>query len=121
MILSSLPPEDQPPESIGPLDISLQRQLEYSTNQRFFEACGGPLQALLMTCRWYISAVSGLNLVIHCPDAQKNWRVLNQITVLADCLAGFHPRARIRVHPPEGSGDPFVMRVEERLEYRDLA
>lgn len=121
MALSSLPPEDQRPPSLAPADISLQRQLECSANRLFFEACNGPLQALLMNCRWYISTVDGLSLIIHCADAPKNRRVLDQIIVLADCLAKLHPRGRIQVHPPIGMGAPFVMRVEERLEYRDRA
>lgn len=114
-----LPPEDRPPEMPTDLDVGLRRQLELSTSQHFFEACDGPTQSLLMECGWTISVAEVLMLVIHCPDAIKNWRVLGHIAAIAEPLAQFSPRAKIRVYPPLGTGAPFDMRVDERSEYRD--
>lgn len=115
----SLPPEDLPPEVTTDWDAGLRRQLELTTSQHFFEACDGPTQSLLMECGWTINVAEALTLVIHCPDALKNWRVLSHIVAIADPLAQFSPRAKIRVYPPLGTGAPFDMRVNERSEYRD--
>lgn len=111
-----LPPEDQPPTAPTDEDANLRRHLEISTGKYFFEACDGTTQALLMTCGWAMSVAEGLMLVIHCPDAPTNWRVLNQIRTIADILARFNPNAKIRVYPPLGQGGPFDMRVNERSE-----
>ncbi|NJN20831.1 MAG: hypothetical protein HC812_06115, partial [Leptolyngbya sp. RL_3_1] len=59
-----------------------------------------------------------LMLVIYCPDALNNWRVLGQMAAIAETLAQFSPRAKIRVHPPSGMGAPFDMRVNERSAYQ---
>lgn len=117
--MTSRPPEDLPPESPTELDVSLQRQLELSTSKLFFEACDGSTQALLMTCGWTITVAEVLMLVIHCPDAMTNWRVLHRIAAIAEYLAKFSSQAKIRVYPPMGTGGPFDMRVNERSEYRD--
>ncbi|MEL6399185.1 MAG: hypothetical protein AAFO87_16400 [Cyanobacteria bacterium J06607_6] len=116
---STLPPEDQPPVAITDVDAALRRQLELSTRKHFFEACDGPTQSLLMECQWVISLSEVLMLVIHCPDATVNWRVLNRIATIAATVAQFSPLAKIRVCPPMGQGGPFDMRVDERSEYRD--
>lgn len=115
----SLPSDDQPPAVATNFDISLRRQLEVSASKHFFEACDGPTQSLLMNCRWTISAGDVLLLKIYCADQLTNWRVLNHLPEIAVPLAQFGPHAKIRVHPPSGTGDPFVMRVDERSEYRD--
>ncbi|MEM6521673.1 MAG: hypothetical protein AAF722_20350 [Cyanobacteria bacterium P01_C01_bin.70] len=116
----ALPPEDRPADSPGDRDALLRRQLELSTQAHFFEACNGSIQSLLMECRrWDISLAKGLLLIIHCPDAMTNWRVLNRIAAIAAVLAQFSAPAKIRVYPPKGQGDPFDMRVDERSEYRD--
>lgn len=119
MILSSLSPEDQPPEAITDLDAGLRRQLELSTSKHFFEACDGLTQSLLMECRWTIHAAEVLMLIIHCPDRLSNWRVLNNLPEIAYPLAHLSSHAKIRVYPPRGTGGPFDMRVDERSEYRD--
>ena len=117
--MTSLPPQDLPPESLTDLDTSLRRQLELSTTKHFFEACDGSIQSLLMECGWTISVAEVLMLVIHCPDITTNWRVLNRITAISEPLAQFSPLAKIRVYPPMGTGGPFDMRVDERSEYHE--
>lgn len=119
MTLSSLPPEDLPPQTLTKADAALRRQLELSTRQHFFRACDPPAQSLLMESGWTICIVEVLTLVIHCPDMTCNWRVLNHIAAIADSLAQFSPRAKIRVYPPSGLEAPFDMRVDERSVYRD--
>lgn len=114
-----LPPEDLPPDAITEVDVALRRQLELSASKHFFEACDGSIQSLLMECGWTIAMTDVPTLVIYCPDALQNWRVLGQMRSIARSLAQFSPQAKIRVHPPPGSGSPFVMRVDERSEYRD--
>lgn len=113
-----LPPDDLPPATLTDLDADLRRQLELSTRQHFFEACEGPTQALLMECGWTVNIAEVLMLVIYCPDALNNWRVLGQMAAIAETLAQFSPRAKIRVHPPSGMGAPFDMRVNERSAYQ---
>lgn len=115
----ALPPEDQPPALTSDLDLVLRRQLELSTSKHFFEACNGATQSLLMECGWTISVSEVLMLVIHCPSTTTNWRVLNRIAEIGEILAQFSPLAKIRVYPPQGTGGPFDMRVNERSEYRD--
>ena len=97
----------------------LLRQLELSTSQHFFEACEGSIQSLLMECGWTISITDVPTLVIYCPDALGNWRVLSRLAAMAHSLAQFSPQAKIRVYPPAGTGSPFEMRVDERSAYRD--
>lgn len=114
-----LPPDDQPPELPTVLDIRLRRQLELSTSTLFFNACDGSTQSLLMACAWRMEIADVLMLVIYCPDAMTNWRVLNRIAAIAEVLFQFSSLAKIRVHPPQGTGSPFDMRVDERSEFRD--
>ena len=110
----SLPPEDLPPETITDLDAELNRQLERSLCQYFFETCDGSTQSLLMLCRWSITIAEVIILNIYCSDQEKNWRVLNRMTKLAGYLSQFSSQAKIRVHPPSDMGAPFDMRVDER-------
>ncbi|MDB9527245.1 hypothetical protein PN498_14695 [Oscillatoria sp. CS-180] len=114
----ALPPDDQPPASTTDLDATLRRRLELSMRKHFFEACDGSMQSLLMECSWTINIAEVLMLVIHCPDATTNWRVLNGMAQIAEFLAQTSPLAKIRVYPPMGMGGPFDMRVNERSEYR---
>lgn len=116
-----LPPDDLPPAEITDLDAGLRRQLELSTSRHFFEACDGPTQSLLMECRWTICILEVLTLIIYCPDALINWRVLGHLGAIAERLAPFSDRSKIRVYPPSGKGDPFDMRVDERSAYRDYS
>ena len=109
-----LPPEDLPPETTTDLDAALNKQLERSLCQYFFEACDGSTQSLLMLCRWDITIAEVATLNIYCSDQEKNWRVLNRMTTLAEYLSQFSPYAKIRVHPPSEMGAPFDMRVDER-------
>ncbi|MGP1371789.1 MAG: hypothetical protein ACTS3T_03105 [Almyronema sp.] len=118
MTPTSLPPEDLPPLATTALDALLRQQLEQSTRQHFFENCDGPTQSLLMECRWTVWVAETLILVIHCPDQLRNWRVLNHLATLAECLAQFSPQAKIRVYPPAGLGTPFDFCVDERSVYR---
>jgi hypothetical protein len=115
----SLPPDDRPPDDLTEQDAALRRQLELSTNKHFFETCSGSIQSLLMECSWTISVAEVPILVIYCPDSLRNWRVLSQMTTIATALAQFSPQAKIRVYPPMGTGAPFDLRVDERLEFRD--
>ncbi|MEO0407621.1 MAG: hypothetical protein AAF289_09750 [Cyanobacteria bacterium P01_A01_bin.135] len=116
---SPLPPDDRPPVSLSDLDVTIRRQLELSVSKHFFEACDGVTQSVLMECGWTVRTAEALMLVVHCPDATTNWRVLNRVTKIADVLARFSKLAKVRVYPPSGTGDPFDMRVNERSEFRD--
>lgn len=109
-----LPPEDRPPETVTDIDIALTKQLERALCQHFFEACDGSTQSLLMLCRWDITLAKVIILNIYCSDQEKNWRVLNRVTILAEYLSQFSSYAKIRVHPPSEQGSPFDMRVDER-------
>ncbi|MEL6229863.1 MAG: hypothetical protein AAFR24_08120 [Cyanobacteria bacterium J06627_3] len=113
-MVHSLSPEDLPPESITDLDEELKRQLEKAICRYFFEACDGSTQSLLMFCRWTVNMAEVVILHIYCSDQEKNWRVLNRITKLAEYLAQFSSCAKIRVHPPSETEEPFDMRVDER-------
>jgi hypothetical protein len=115
----SLPPEDLPPDAITDADANLRRQLELTTRKHFFEACEGSIQSLLMEGRWIINMAEVPMLVIYCPNALHNWRVLSTLVAIARVLAQFSPQAKIRVYPPNGSGSPFEMRIDERSVYRD--
>jgi hypothetical protein len=113
-----LPPDDLPPDDITEVDAALLRQLELSTGKRFFEACDGSLQSLLMEGSWSIVMTEVPMLVIYCCHELHNWRVLSHMADIASALAKLSPQAKIRVFPP-GGGSPFGMRVNERSEYRD--
>lgn len=114
-----LPPDDLPPDDLTEADLLLRRQLEISTSKLFFEACEGPIQSLLVECGWSITMATVPMLVIYCPDALHNWRVLGHMGALARTLADFSPQAKIRVFPPAGTGDPFDLRVDERSQLSD--
>ncbi|EKV00047.1 hypothetical protein Lepto7375DRAFT_2137 [Leptolyngbya sp. PCC 7375] len=113
-MVHSLSPEDLPPELITDLDAELKRQLEGAICRHFFEACDGSTQSLLMLCRWTITIAEVVILHIYCSDQEKNWRVLDRMTRLAEYLSQLSPRAKIRVHPPSQMEAPFDMRVDER-------
>lgn len=115
-----LTPDDLPPTSASELDEKLRRQLESSIAKRFYEACDGVTQSLLCQCEWHITTqAAALTLVLICPDMAANWRVLNNITFLANQLARFTMSARIRVCPPAEAGIPFELRVDEIAIYDD--
>lgn len=120
MSRSSLPSDDLPPSQISELDRILRRQLEASTAKHFYESCDGVTQSVLSSCEWSITTnSSALMLVINCPDLALNWRVLNNIVPIGTRLAQFSSRAKIRVCPPDESGTPFEIRVDEISLYRD--
>jgi hypothetical protein len=109
-----LPPEDLPPTSGFELDQKLHRQLEESITKRFYEACDGVVQGLLCQCQWQVTTrASALTLVLTCPNAAVNWRVLNNLIPLASQLARFCPSAKIRVCPPSEVGTPFELWIDE--------
>ncbi|MEM6255478.1 MAG: hypothetical protein AAF821_21395 [Cyanobacteria bacterium P01_D01_bin.156] len=109
-----LPPDDLPPETTTDIDAALAKQLEGALRQYFFETCDGSTQSLLMLCRWNITNAKAITLNIYCSDQEKNWRVLNRMTSLAEYLSRFSSQAKIRVHPPSDTDAPFDMRVDER-------
>ncbi|MEM9151731.1 MAG: hypothetical protein AAGB19_14920 [Cyanobacteria bacterium P01_F01_bin.3] len=113
----TLPPEDLPPVVTTDVDKALQRQLMNSLNQHFFEACSGPLQAVIMQCQWKIRMAEVLTLVFHCPDMRSNWQVQNHITPIAERLAQFSTQAKVKVYPPSTTEPPLEMRVDERSVY----
>ena len=116
---SLLPEDDLPPSEIKLTDRILQRQLEKSIGNYFYQACDRPTQALLSKCQWYVITNANLiTLVIECPDPSLNWRVLKNLVKLGSALASW-PRAKIRVCPPPATGTPFEMRVDEISVYRD--
>jgi hypothetical protein len=117
---SFLPADDLPPAETTQLDRDLHRQLELSTSKHFYECCNGVLQALLLSCEWYIAInANALLLVIACPDQATTWRVLNHIVAIGGHLAQLSPHGRIRVCPPAGLGLPYDLRVDELSIYRD--
>ncbi|QZZ19705.1 hypothetical protein J5X98_20610 [Leptothermofonsia sichuanensis E412] len=110
----SLPPDDLPPVQTTPADEALQRQLEAAVARRFYEACDGVTQSILMACEWSISIdVSALTLVMGCPDASTHWRALNHLVPLAHQLAWFCETARIRISSLAGTETPLEVRVDE--------
>ncbi|GAB4324493.1 MAG: hypothetical protein OHK0047_08890 [Leptolyngbyaceae cyanobacterium] len=121
MFKPSLPPDDLPPAEALQSDRALHQQLEEAVNKRFYEACDGVTQALLLNCQWSVTITAeALTLIIHCPDITTNWRVLNNIVAIGSVLAVFSPSARICVCPPPDSGIPLEVRVDEISVYRDL-
>lgn len=119
MNLSSLPSDDLP-APVTPEDSLLRQRLEESLGKRFYEACDGVTQALLMRCQWCITTQAiAPTLVIVCPDATITWQILNHIVPLGQRLEQFGSHARIRVCPPASSGTPFDIRVDEISLYRD--
>jgi hypothetical protein len=120
MIQPTLPSDDLPPSQITSFDRILQRQLEESTAELFYESCDRHLQALLSQCDWYITATANaMNLVINCPNMALNWSILHDIIPIGNQLEKLSPQARIRVCPPTGMGGHFDIRVDELDIYRD--
>lgn len=117
----SLSADDLPPEQPLPLDNLLRSQLEDAIGRRLYESCDGVTQSVLASCQWHVTTqAEALTLVIQCPDAATNWRVLNNLVLIATYLEAFTSSARIRVSPPAEVGVPFEMRVDEIAIYRDL-
>jgi hypothetical protein len=117
----SFSPDDLPPEQFMPPDRLLQRQLEDTIARRFYEACDGVTQSLLTGCEWYVRTHSSqLILVINCPDMSTNWRVLNNLLLLAAPLELFSNTGRVRICPPVGEGEPLDIRIDEIPVFRDL-
>lgn len=118
---SFLPPDDLPPVQVTQLDRILRRQLEESTGKRFYEVCGRITKVLLSSCEWYVTTnVSGLTLVIACPDITTYWNIVSDIEQIGNRLQRFSSSAQIRVCPPVGKGTPFEIRVDEISTHRDF-
>jgi hypothetical protein len=114
MIQPLLPPDDLPPSHVDGTDIFLRHQLEERVGRYFFESCSGVVQALLTSGEWFISiSASALRLVIECPSMETNWRMLNNVVLLARHLESFSSTAHIRICPPLGMGAPYEIRVDE--------
>lgn len=125
----SLPVDDLPPEELTSSDWVLSQKLEASLNQFFYAACQNvegaderrSLTSLLSQCQWYITTKPQLTtLVIHCPDASVNWRVLEKIVPIAILLERFAIRlmprfatGKICVYPPSDAAVPLEVRVDE--------
>lgn len=111
-----LHPDDSSPLRPTPLDKLLHQQLRKSVTRYFYEACDGVMQALLMKCRWSVTTTAqSLMLVIECPDAAINSRVLDNLQTLAEYLSPFGQTARIRICPPESDSQPTEIRVDDYL------
>lgn len=116
----ALPPDDVPPAELSSLDRVLRQKLEVSIGQRFYQACDGMTQALLMHCDWYVTLQSPApTLVIACLDQVTNWRVLNRVIPIGKVLEQFASNAKIRVCPPVMMGTPFEIRVDELPVYQE--
>ena len=114
--------DDSHPVQLTSADIILRQQLEYSISRYFYEGCDRTIQDLLAACRWYVSSqTNGLTLIIECQDQITNWRILQQLTNMAELLHEVVSSAKIRVCPPKGQGMPFEMRVDELSVYRNRA
>ncbi len=109
-----LPPDDLPPAQFDQADLLLYHQLQERVGRYFFESCSGVVQALLTTSKWFIViSASALWLVIECPNMETNWRILNNVVLLARHLEAFSSSAHIRICPPVGMGMPYEIRVDE--------
>ncbi len=112
MTLSSLHPDDLPSPVFS--DGILLQQLELAITKRFYEACDGVTQALLMSCEWSVTTRAPvLTLIIVSPDGPTHWRVLNHLMMISTYLAAFTSSARIRLCPPPGPETPIEVRVDE--------
>ena len=112
MTLSSLHPDDLPSTEIS--DDILLHQLELAITKRFYEACDGVTQALLMNCEWSVTTRSpALTLIITSPDLPTHWRVLNHLVMIATHLTPFTSSARIRICPPVGTDIPLEIQVDK--------
>jgi hypothetical protein len=115
-----LPPDDLPSTQTSAFDNKLRQQLDAAISKRFFEACNGGMQALLLKCEWSLTTqASALTLTIACPDLETNWRVLKQVIPLASLAEKFASSAKIRISPPPEVGSPYELRVDERSIYQD--
>jgi hypothetical protein len=112
MTLSSLHPDDLPSNERS--DGILLQQLESAITKRFYEACDGVTQALLMNCEWSVTTrAPALTLIIISPNLPTHGRVLNHLMMISTHLAPFTNRAKIRVCPPPGSEIPIEIWVGE--------
>lgn len=101
-------------------DTILCEQLEDYASIYFYEQCDRYTQNLLSSCEWYITTnASALILVIACPDAIINWRVLKNLVQIGSWLEQLASGAKIRVCPPLGMGTPLEIRVDELSIYQD--
>jgi hypothetical protein len=104
--------DDLPPNETTPDYQALRRSLERAIGKLFYEACGGVLQGLLLTCEWYFSDQNLiLTLYVHCPDHETSGRVLNNVNEISRVLRGITPYARIQVDSPL-EGDVVLLEVE---------
>ena len=104
-----LRPEDLPPRN--PVDDSLQRKLDQTITQYFYETCDRLTQRVLSYGGWYVTTCGrGLTLVIICADRRQNWEVLKYVPSLAKYLKEFAPTSNIRIYPPPGDGTSLEMR-----------
>jgi hypothetical protein len=109
----NLSPDDLPPTQITPADETLRRQLEAAIARRLYEACDGVTQSILMSCEWYVTTNAlALTLVVICPDASTNQRVLSNLVPLGNQLARFSSSAKLRICSST-TGGPFELRVDE--------
>lgn len=121
MNLFSLPPEDRIDPRDRGVDGLLRRHLEVSLSKRFYDRCDRDAQVLLDACEWYLTnTASALTLVIVCAERSVNWHVLNNIDLLGNFLGSLSSTAKIQVYPPQGTGEPLLLRVDEIAVYQDL-
>lgn len=115
-----LPADDCPPTELSAFDLALQHQLDASLMARFKRHCDPFLRQLLRRCDWHITTHSNvMTLVIACPDISTNWEVLHHVAYMGTPMVQFSEAAKIRIHPPLGTGDPFEIRVDELSIYRE--
>lgn len=123
-----LPSDDLPPGELTASDWVLSQKLEASLNQFFYAACQNleapdercSLTTLLSQCQWYITTKPQLTtLVIQCPDATTNWRVLEKIVPIARLLEQF-VIGKICVYPPSNEAMPLEVRVDELDVYQGV-
>jgi hypothetical protein len=121
MTLFSLPPEDRIDPRDRAIDGLLRRHLEVSLSKRFYDRCDRKAQILLDACEWHLTnTASALTLVMVCEERLVNWQVLNNIDLLGNYLASLSSTAKIQVYPPQGMGEPLLLRVDEISVYEDL-
>lgn len=96
---SSLPVDDLPPTPLTEGDRRLFRSLTQALTRKFYEACDGVTQAILINCQWSISLPVGGQplLAICCPDFATNTRLLHHLGLLAQVLGRFSPKATIQI------------------------
>jgi len=112
MYKSSLYSDDLPIYEISLRDQLLLRQLEESIGKKFFQACDSISRTLLTSCHWYFSTNTGvLALEIVCHNHESYWFVQHALFQLGMTLTKFTNKAKINIHPPQGEGEPWSMKV----------